>query len=106
MLESIHPINLPSRIFGDKAYDSQGLQQDIALNWGIELHAPLRKNNKQVIEESNHQIERGKKNRWKIERLFSWLKGFRRINIRWDYHPENFLSWVYLAAALILFVRF
>jgi transposase len=40
--------------------------------------------------------------RWKIERLFAWLHNFRRIVIRWEYYPENFLGMVQLACAVIL----
>ena len=97
--------NLPDKIFGDKAYDSQGLQRTIAQESGIELNAPLRKNSTQVREINNRDIKH-EKGRWKIERLFSWLKGFRRINARWEYHPENYLSWIFLAATMIIFFRF
>jgi len=40
--------------------------------------------------------------RWKIERLFAWLHNFRRVVIRWEYYPENFLGMVQLACAVIL----
>src|ERR1700691_523753 len=40
--------------------------------------------------------------RWKIERLFAWLHNYRRIVIRWEYYPENFLGMVQLACAVIL----
>jgi transposase len=40
--------------------------------------------------------------RWKIGRLFAWLHNFRRIVIRWEYYPENFLGMVQLACAVIL----
>jgi transposase len=39
---------------------------------------------------------------WKIERLFAWLHNYRRIVIRWEYYPENFLEMVQLACAVIL----
>lgn len=106
VLESIPPEMLPIRLFGDKAYDSQGLQDTIALEWDIDFHAPIRKNNKQSIESSDEEIQEGKKSRWKVERLFSWLKSFRRTNTRWEYHPENFLSWIFLAATMIIHFRF
>jgi transposase len=102
VLESVNVANLPSEIFGDKAYDSQGLQHSIEEKWEITLDAPLRKNSTQIV----HEIKEGRKSRWKIERLFSWIKSFRRTNIRWEYHPENFLSWIFLAASIILFFRF
>ena len=40
--------------------------------------------------------------RWKIERLFAWLHNFRRVVIRREYYPENFLGMVQLACAVIL----
>jgi hypothetical protein len=105
VLEAVSPQYIPAQIFGDKAYDSQGLQQVIALEWDVDLHAPLRKNNKQIIQ-SDQKKHDWHESRWKIERLFSWLKGFRRINMRWEYYPENYLSWIFLSASMILFFRF
>lgn len=102
-LESVSQNNLPQQIFGDKAYDSQGLQNELALEWGVELSAPLRRSNKQIILERPISWQKG---RWKIERLFAWIKSFRRTNSRWEYYPENFLSWIFLAASIILFFRF
>lgn len=105
MLESIAPCQLPQQIFGDKAYDSQGLQQAIAIEWQIDFSAPLRALNKQIVEKDQNDTH-WQKSRWKVEQLFAWLKCFRRINARWEYHPENFLSWIFIAASLILFFRF
>jgi len=80
------------------------VQHGLNADWGIILRAPLRKNNRQIVRDPKDEID--KKNRWKIERLISWLKNFRRVNMRWEYHPENFLSWIFLAATLITFNRF
>jgi transposase len=43
--------------------------------------------------------------RWKIERLFAWLKNFRRISSRWERHATNFLGTVQLGCVLILLRR-
>ena len=40
--------------------------------------------------------------RWKIERLFAWLQNYRRLTVRWEYRPENFLGMLHFACALIL----
>jgi transposase len=40
--------------------------------------------------------------RWKVERLFAWLHNYRRIVVRWERHPENFLGMLHLASAIIL----
>jgi transposase len=42
------------------------------------------------------------KRRWKVERLFAWLHNFRRLVIRYEYYPENFLGFVHLGCTLIL----
>jgi len=40
--------------------------------------------------------------RWKVERLFAWPHNYRRIVVRWEHRPENFLAMVHLASAVIL----
>ncbi|PYX76665.1 MAG: hypothetical protein DMG72_04320 [Acidobacteria bacterium] len=40
--------------------------------------------------------------RWKIERLFAWLKNFRRLTSRWERYAVNFLGMVQLGCGLIL----
>src|SRR6202790_25267 len=48
------------------------------------------------------RVLRRYRRRWKIERLFAWLHNYRRIVIRREYYPENFLGMVQLACAVIL----
>src|SRR5450755_395783 len=48
------------------------------------------------------RVLRRYRRRWKSERLFAWLHNYRRIVIRWEYYPENFLGMVQLACAVIL----
>jgi transposase len=40
--------------------------------------------------------------RWKIERLFAWLKNFRRLTGRRERYVANFLGMVQLGCMLIL----
>jgi transposase len=44
--------------------------------------------------------------RWVVERFFAWVQWQRRILVRWEYYPQNFLGFVQLACLLILFKRF
>lgn len=39
--------------------------------------------------------------RWVVERSHSWMNRFRRILIRWDKKPENYLAFLHFACALI-----
>ena len=39
--------------------------------------------------------------RWVVERTHSWLNRFRRILVRWDKSPENYIAFLHFACALI-----
>ena len=42
-----------------------------------------------------------KAGRWIVERTHSWLNRFRRILIRWDKSPENYIAFLRFACAFI-----
>ena len=90
----------PEHLIGDKAYDSDGLDVELA-HQGIEMIAPHKRNRKKVRTQDGRALRRYKR-RWKIERLFAWLHNFRRVATRFDYHPENYLGFVHLACIKIL----
>jgi transposase len=92
----------PTRLIGDKAYDSDPLDATLHAQ-GIELIAPHRSN--RLTPTQDGRPLRRYRRRWKIERLFSWLGRFRRLTVRYEYHLENFLALVHLACALILLKR-
>src|SRR6266436_2863227 len=52
-----------------------------------------------------HQLARFLR-RWLVERFFAWIQWQRRILVRWEFHPENFLGFVQLACLVVLFRRF
>ncbi len=39
--------------------------------------------------------------RWVVERAHSWMNRFRRLLIRWDKKPENYIGFLHFACALI-----
>ena len=41
--------------------------------------------------------------RWVVERTHGWLNRFRRILVRWDKSPENYIAFLHFACALIAF---
>jgi transposase len=90
----------PARLIGDRAYDSDPLDAQLA-SQGIELIAPHRYNRAKPPTQDGRVLRRAQR-RWKIERLFAWLQNFRRLVIRWDYHAANFLGFVQLACIVIL----
>lgn len=90
----------PKRLIGDKAYDSDPLDVELA-EAGIELMAPHKVNRKRAITQDGRKLRRYKR-RWKVERLFAWLQNYRRILVRYEYHDENYLGFVHLGCILIL----
>jgi transposase len=92
--------DLPERLIGDKAYDSDPLDERLLRDYGIEFIAPNRQARLRQTQDGR-QLRRYKR-RWKIERFFAWLTQFRRIPMRYEYWIENYLGFLHLACALIL----
>jgi transposase len=90
----------PERLIGDKAYDSDPLDAELA-GRGIELIAPHRRNRKKPQTQDGRKLRRYRR-RWKVERLNAWLQNFRRVATRFDYHVENYLGFVHLGCIKIL----
>ena len=91
--------DVPERLIGDKAYDSDRLDRVLLENYGTEMIAPNRAKRSQT--QDGRPLRRYVR-RWKVERLFAWLYNFRRLVVRYEYHAENFQGFLQLAAALIL----
>lgn len=82
----------------DKGYDYQEVR-DILQEFGFTEHIRSRGQEAQEIKN-----EAGKKaRRWVVERTHSWLNRFRRILIRWDKKPENYIAFLHFACALVAF---
>ena len=90
---------LPERMIGDKAYDSDGLDAQLQCEYGIELIAPNRRGRGQT--QDGRGLRRYQR-RWLVERVFAWLHNFRRLVTRWEHHIENFLGMVQLGCLKIL----
>jgi len=91
---------LPERLIGDKAYDSDALDEQLAEEYGIEMISPNRSNRK--LKTQDGRPLRRYRRRWKVERLFAWMQNYRRLVTRWEYRIENFLGFVQLACLLML----
>jgi len=92
---------LPERLIGDKAYDSDRLDQRLEAERGLEMIAPHRSNRCKPPSQDGRVLRRYKR-RWKVERLFAWLQNFRRLVVRYEYHLRNFLAMVQLGCIVIL----
>jgi transposase len=93
---------LPPRLIADKAWDSATLQDRLLQERGIELIAPKRGGKRKSRRKQDGRSMRRYRRRWKVERLFSWLKRWRRITTRWERKAENFLAFVQLGCVVLL----
>lgn len=92
----------PEKLIGDRAYDSDRLDEQLADEFGVELIAPNRAKRRRT--QDGRKLRRYKR-RWKVERLFAWLMRYRRIVTRWEHKSENFLGFLHLACLAILLKR-
>ena len=92
---------VPDRIIGDKAYDSDPLDAEVRSEYGLELIAPHKGNRKSERTQDGRVLRRYAR-RWRIERLFACLHNFRRIVTRWEYKDRNYLAMVQLGCIAIL----
>jgi len=101
-LEQRFIAEVPERLIGDKAHDSDPLDREVLEQFGTEMIAPHREGRRaQNVTQDGRPLRRFKR-RWKVERLFAWLYNFRRLVVRYEYHAENYLGFIQLACILIL----
>ena len=93
--------DLPTRLIGDRGYDSDPLDALLRERYDIEMIAAHRRGRSRPPTQDGRPLRR-RRRRWKIERLFAWLHNFRRLVTRWEYHVDNFLGMLHLACARIL----
>jgi transposase len=87
------PKEAPDALYADRGYDSDATRW--ILTWlGVEPHIARRK--------AEHGSGLGKV-RWVVERTISWLKGLRRMRVRYDRLAVIRDAWTTLAAAVICF---
>ena len=82
----------------DKGYDFDEVRRTLA-EFGFTAHIRSRGEEAKAIKR-----EAGfKARRWVVERTHGWLNRFRRILVRWDKSPENYIAFLHFACALIAF---
>jgi transposase len=94
----------PENLIGDKAYDSDKLDKQMR-DEGIEMISPHKRNRVSPNTQDGRRLRRYQR-RWIVERFFAWLQWHRRLLVRWEYYPRNFLGFVQLASLCILIKRF
>lgn len=91
----------PERVIGDKAYDSDRLDDDLAAE-GVEMIAPHRISRKKNNRTQDGRTLRKYKRRWTVERTISWFQNFRRLCIRYEKSTTLFQGFLHLGCSIIL----
>ena len=89
-------LHKPQNLCLDKGYDYEEVR-DLARAFWFTAHIRSRGEEAQLIK----RRARFKARRWVVERAHSWMNRFRRILIRWEKKPENYLAMLHLALAYI-----
>lgn len=103
-LDAAFVVDLPERIIGDMAYDSNELDRRLAEEREIELIAPHNPTRKTKTQDGRPL--RRYKRRWLIERVFAWLQNFRRLVTRYERKVSNFQGFLHLGCMVILLRQF
>ncbi len=101
LFEFMLTVDEPERVIGDKAYDSDALDEDLD-DEGIEMIAPHRSNRKPENATQDGRPLRRSARRWKVERTISWIQNFRRLCIRYEKSTMLFQGFLHLGCTLIL----
>ena len=86
----------PQGLCLDKGYDYEEVR-DLVRQFGYTAHIRARGEEAQAITRRTGFKAR----RWVVERTHSWMNRFRRIVIRWEKIPENYLAMLHVVCAVI-----
>jgi transposase len=90
----------PDRAVGDKAYDSDALDDRLACE-GVDLIAPHRAGRVKPPTQDGRVLRRCKR-RWTVERTIGWFQNYRRLCIRWEKSAKLFQGFLHLSCSLLL----
>jgi putative transposase len=85
----------------DAGYDSDSAREQVKLR-GYEAHICTRREEERKYKEHHPDA---KARRWVVERTHSWLNCSRRLLVRWEKKVENYLAFVHLACAQLIFSK-
>lgn len=79
----------------DKGFDFRECEETFVENC---MRPHIRRRGEEIAEK-----QEGKKpRRWVVERDFSWLNRYRRLLIRWEKNPVNYLAFIHIACCVMV----
>lgn len=97
------PIEYPHRrsapnLCLDKGYDFDEVRE-LLRRFGFTAHIRRRgEEARDIAREAGHRARR-----WVVERTHSWMNRFRRLLIRWEKKPENYIGLLHFVCGIITF---
>ena len=91
-------LHRPQNLCLDKGYDYDEVRE-LTREFGFTAHIRSRGEEAKLIRQS----AQFKARRWVVERTHSWMNRFRRILIRWEKRPENYVGLLHMTLAYIAF---
>src|ERR671912_633108 len=88
----------------DAAYDSDEVRQELEAR-SYEPHISPADERKRSERKRARQHPGGRARRWVVERTHSWLNRSRRLLVRWEKKTENYLAFIHLACAQLIFSK-
>ena len=88
----------------DAAYDSDEVRQELEAR-SYEPHISPAEKNKRSERKAARKHLGGRARRWVVERTHSWLNRSRRLLVRWEKKTENYLGFIHLACAQLIFSK-
>ena len=88
----------------DAAYDSEPVGQELEARSYQPHISPANKKKRSERKEARQHLD-GRARRWVVERTHSWLNRSRRLLVRWEKKTENYLAFIHLACAQLIFSK-
>jgi transposase len=95
------PRKRPKRVHADKNYDTFLVRLYLQRRH-IHANIPKRSKKRPVGRPTIFDKKALKKTRYTVERFFSWIKSFRRIDTTYDRSADAFMGFIHIACSLIL----
>jgi transposase len=98
------PRKRPERVHADTNYDTFLVRLYLQRRH-VRANIPSRSKKKRPGRPRTFDKQALRKTRYTVERFFSWIKSFRRIDTRYDRLASSFMGFIHIACSLILMRR-
>jgi putative transposase len=88
----------------DTAYDSEEVRHELEAR-SYKPHISATEEKKRSERKRARKHPGGRARRWVVQRTHSWLNRSRRLLVRWEKKTENYVAFVHLACAQLIFSK-